>query len=106
MPSFNLCLTPTSQSLPSGSGTPQTLPLPGLGFASFQAPYSTSYGFYRFRAPPPLGTVGSSTLHQPISQASSSEEEERADDMNSVQHYGFKHRVGKETTRFTPSDRS
>ncbi|KAI5656678.1 hypothetical protein M9H77_25471 [Catharanthus roseus] len=75
-----------------------------LGFASFQAPHSTSFGFFGFRAPPPLGTVGSSTPHQPISQASSSDEEEQTDDMDGVQHYGFRHRVGKKTTRFTPSE--
>ncbi|KAI5655531.1 hypothetical protein M9H77_32718 [Catharanthus roseus] len=74
-------------SLPSGSGTSQTPLLPGLGFASFQAPHSTSYGFFGFWAPPPPGTADSSTPHQPISQ-----------------HYGFRHRVGKKTTRFTPSD--
>ncbi|KAI5661856.1 hypothetical protein M9H77_21179 [Catharanthus roseus] len=46
MPSFSLGLTPASQSLPSGSGTLQT-PLPlDLGFASFQAPHSTSYRFF------------------------------------------------------------
>ncbi|KAI5649248.1 hypothetical protein M9H77_35253 [Catharanthus roseus] len=75
-----------------------------LGFASFQAPHSTSFGFFGFCAPPPLGTVGSSTPHQPILQASLSDEEERADDIDSVQHYGFGHRVGKKTTRFTPSN--
>ncbi|KAI5681157.1 hypothetical protein M9H77_02384 [Catharanthus roseus] len=53
---------------------------------------------------PPPGTAGSSTPHQPLSQASSSDEEERADDMDGVQHYGFGHCVGKKTTRFTPSD--
>ncbi|KAI5661656.1 hypothetical protein M9H77_20979 [Catharanthus roseus] len=40
MPSFSLDLTLTSQSLPSGSGTSQMPPAPGLGFASFQSPYS------------------------------------------------------------------
>ncbi|KAI5662004.1 hypothetical protein M9H77_21327 [Catharanthus roseus] len=79
-------------------------PPPDLGFASFQTPHSTSFGFFGFRAPPPLGTAGSSTPHQPISLASSSDEEEQADDMDGVQHYGFGHRVGKKTTRFTPSD--
>ncbi|KAI5676656.1 hypothetical protein M9H77_07606 [Catharanthus roseus] len=79
-------------------------PPPGLGFASFQAPHSTSFGFSGFHAPPLLGTTGSSTPHQPISQESSSDKEERVDDMDGVQHYGFGHRVGKKTTRFTPSD--
>ncbi|KAI5671600.1 hypothetical protein M9H77_11964 [Catharanthus roseus] len=37
-------------------------------------------------------------------QASSSDEEERADDMDGLQRYGFGHLVGKKTTRFTPSD--
>ncbi|KAI5666613.1 hypothetical protein M9H77_16466 [Catharanthus roseus] len=104
IPSFSLGLTPAFQSLPSGSRTSQMPPLPCLGFASFQAPHSTSFGFFGFRAPPPPGTTGSSTPHQPISQASSSDEEERADDMDGVQHYGFGHRVGKKNMRFTPSD--
>ncbi|KAI5662072.1 hypothetical protein M9H77_21395 [Catharanthus roseus] len=96
MSSFSLGLMPASQSLPSGSGTSQTTTPPGLGFASFQAPpHSTSYRLFGFRAPPPSGTAGSSTPHQPISQASSSDEEEWADDMDGVQHYGFGHRVGK-----------
>ncbi|KAI5649686.1 hypothetical protein M9H77_35691 [Catharanthus roseus] len=94
IPSFSLGLTPASQSLHSGSGTSQMPPLSGLGFASFQAPHSTSYGFL----------AGSSTSHQPISQASSPDEEERADDMDGVQHYGFGHRVVKKTVKFTPSD--
>ncbi|KAI5650351.1 hypothetical protein M9H77_36356 [Catharanthus roseus] len=52
---------------------------------------STSYIFlvFRFRAPPPLGTASSSTPHQPISQASSSNEEERTDDTDVIQHLGF-----------------
>ncbi|KAI5678333.1 hypothetical protein M9H77_09283 [Catharanthus roseus] len=102
--SFSLCLTPPSQSLPSGSGTMQMPPPPGLGFAPFQSPHSTPFGFSGFRAPSPSGTAGSSTPHQPISQASSSDEEERMDDMDIVQHLGFGHLVGKKTTRFTPSD--
>ncbi|KAI5656478.1 hypothetical protein M9H77_25271 [Catharanthus roseus] len=93
-----------SQSLPSGSGTSQTPSPPGLGFASFQPQHSTSFWFFGFRAPPPPSTADSSTLHQPISSASSFDEEKWVDDMNSVQHYGFEHRVGKKTTRFTPSD--
>ncbi|KAI5667969.1 hypothetical protein M9H77_17822 [Catharanthus roseus] len=104
VPSFSLDLTPASQSLPSGSGTSQTSTPPGLEFASFQVLHSTSFSFSGFRAPPPSGTVGSSTPHQPISQASSFDEEERADDMDGVQHYEFGHHVGKKTTRFTPSD--
>ncbi|KAI5647496.1 hypothetical protein M9H77_33501 [Catharanthus roseus] len=67
MPSFSLGLTPASQSLLSGSGTSQLLPAPGLGYASFQSPHSTSYGFFGFRAPSPPGTFSSSTPHQPIS---------------------------------------
>ncbi|KAI5673889.1 hypothetical protein M9H77_14253 [Catharanthus roseus] len=106
MPSFSLGLTLASQSLPSGSGTLQLPPALGLGFASFQSPPSTSYGFSGFRAPPPLGTSGSSTPHQPISQAFSSDEEEREEDMDGVQHFGFGHHVGKKTVRFTPSDKS
>ncbi|KAI5683434.1 hypothetical protein M9H77_04662 [Catharanthus roseus] len=69
-----------------------------------QSLHSTSFGFFGFRAPPPPGTAGSSTPHQPISWASSSDEEERMEDMDGVQYYGFGHRVGKKTTRFTPSD--
>ncbi|KAI5662621.1 hypothetical protein M9H77_21944 [Catharanthus roseus] len=67
IPSFSLGLMQTSQSLPGGSGT-------------LRSPAGTSLGFSSFRAPPPLGTVGSSTPHQPISQASSSDDEEGTDD--------------------------
>ncbi|KAI5654425.1 hypothetical protein M9H77_31612 [Catharanthus roseus] len=63
IPSFSLGLTPASQSLPSGSGTSQMPPLPGLRFASSQSPHSTSFGFFEFRAPPPPSTAGSSTPH-------------------------------------------
>ncbi|KAI5681801.1 hypothetical protein M9H77_03029 [Catharanthus roseus] len=59
---------------------------------------------FRVLAPPPPGTFGSSTLYQPISQASLSEEEEQEEYMDGVQHFGFGHRVGKKTMRFTPSD--
>ncbi|KAI5671836.1 hypothetical protein M9H77_12200 [Catharanthus roseus] len=104
MPSYSLGLMPASQSLPSGSGPSQMPPAPGLGFASFQSPYSSAYGFSGFRAAPPPGTAGSSTPHQLISQASSSDEEEGPDDMDGVQALGFGHRVGKKTVRFTPSD--
>ncbi|KAI5649060.1 hypothetical protein M9H77_35065 [Catharanthus roseus] len=104
IPSFSLGLTPPSQSLPSGSRTLQMPPSPGSGFASFQSLHSTSFGFFEFHAPLPPGTVGSSRQHQPISQASSSDEEERKDDMDVVQYYGFGHRVGKKTTRLTPSN--
>ncbi|KAI5669379.1 hypothetical protein M9H77_19232 [Catharanthus roseus] len=102
--SFSLGLTPPSQSLPGGSGTLHASPPPGLGFVPFQSPAGTSLGFSSFHAPPPPGTAGSSTPHQPLSQASSSDEEERMDDTDDVQHLGFGHRVGKKTTRFTPSD--
>ncbi|KAI5670613.1 hypothetical protein M9H77_10977 [Catharanthus roseus] len=93
-----------SQPLPSGSGTSQMPPAPSLGFASFQSPHSTAYGFSGFRAPLPPGTAGSSTPYQPISQASSSDEEKREEDIDGVQHLAFGHRVGKKTVRFTPSD--
>ncbi|KAI5649066.1 hypothetical protein M9H77_35071 [Catharanthus roseus] len=99
MPFFTLGLTSASQSLPSGSGTSQLPSAPDLGFASFQSPHSTSYGFSGFRAPLPPGTSGSSTPHQPISQVSSSIEEEREEGMDGVQHFGFGHRVGKNTVR-------
>ncbi|KAI5672241.1 hypothetical protein M9H77_12605 [Catharanthus roseus] len=59
---------------------------------------------FGFRTPPPPGTSGSFTLYQPISEASSSDEEEREEDMDGVQHFGFGHRVGKKNVRFTPSD--
>ncbi|KAI5658633.1 hypothetical protein M9H77_27426 [Catharanthus roseus] len=52
-------------------------PSPGLRFAPFHSPHHTSLEFSSFRAPPPPGTTGSSTPHQPISHASSSDEEER-----------------------------
>ncbi|KAI5683882.1 hypothetical protein M9H77_05110 [Catharanthus roseus] len=104
IPSFSLGLTQPSQSLSSGSGTLQIPPPPILGFAPFQSPHSTSFGFFEFHAPPPSGTTGLFTPHQPILQTSSSDEEERTDDMDVLQHYGFGHRVGKKTTRFTSFD--
>ncbi|KAI5664480.1 hypothetical protein M9H77_23803 [Catharanthus roseus] len=55
IPSFSLGLTPPSQSLPSGSGTLQMLPPPGLGFSPFQSPHPTSFGVSGFRAPCPPG---------------------------------------------------
>ncbi|KAI5678345.1 hypothetical protein M9H77_09295 [Catharanthus roseus] len=48
MPSFSLGLMPASQTNPSGSGTSQMPPVPGLGFASFQSPHSLAYGFFGF----------------------------------------------------------
>ncbi|KAI5671689.1 hypothetical protein M9H77_12053 [Catharanthus roseus] len=86
------------QSLPSGSGTSKMPPAPSSGFAAFQSPHPSAYGFPRFRAPPPPGTASSSMPHQPISQASSSDEEEGQDAL------GREHRVRKKTVRFTPSD--
>ncbi|KAI5667080.1 hypothetical protein M9H77_16933 [Catharanthus roseus] len=50
MPSFSLGLTLASQPHPSGAGTSQMPLVPGLGFASFQSPHSTAYGFFGFRA--------------------------------------------------------
>ncbi|KAI5678870.1 hypothetical protein M9H77_09820 [Catharanthus roseus] len=79
MPSYSLGLTPDPQSLPSGSERLQMPPAPGLGFAAFQSPHPSVYGFSGFRAPPPPGTAGSSTPHQPISQASLSDKEEGQD---------------------------
>ncbi|KAI5669499.1 hypothetical protein M9H77_19352 [Catharanthus roseus] len=104
IPSFSLGLTQPSQSLLGGLGTLRAPPPPDIGFAPFQSPASTSLGFSLFCAPPPPGTAGSSTPHQPIFQASSSDDEEQTDDTDDVQHFGFGYRVGKKTTRFTPSD--
>ncbi|KAI5672529.1 hypothetical protein M9H77_12893 [Catharanthus roseus] len=73
-------------------------PPPGLGFAPFHSPYYTSLGFSSFCAPPPPGIAVSFTPYQPISHASSSDEEEQTDDMTHVQHLGFGHCVGKKTT--------
>ncbi|KAI5663031.1 hypothetical protein M9H77_22354 [Catharanthus roseus] len=117
-PSFSLGLTPPTQSHPSTLYAP---PPPGLGFSSFQSPHPSSLGFSSFQAPPPpcsgsssfqvpppQGTVGSSTLHMPISTASSSDTDEhdceRTDVVTPTQQLGFSHRVGKKTSRFTPSD--
>ncbi|KAI5648698.1 hypothetical protein M9H77_34703 [Catharanthus roseus] len=86
------------QSLPIGFGTSQMPPVPNSGFVAFQSPHPSAYGFPGFRAPPPLGTAGSSTPHQPISQASSSDKEEGQDALSRG------HRVGKKIVRFTPSD--
>ncbi|KAI5648419.1 hypothetical protein M9H77_34424 [Catharanthus roseus] len=59
-------------------------------------------------APPPPGTVGSSTPHMPISYASSSDSDEHDDeqtnDVTPTQQLEFGHRVGKKITRFTPSN--
>ncbi|KAI5649676.1 hypothetical protein M9H77_35681 [Catharanthus roseus] len=52
-----------------------------------ESPAGTSLGFSSFCAPPPPGTVGSSTPHQLVSQASSSDDKERADDTDDVQHH-------------------
>ncbi|KAI5653862.1 hypothetical protein M9H77_31049 [Catharanthus roseus] len=84
--------------------TLHTPPPPGLGFVPFQSPTDTSLGFLSFCAPPPPGIASSSRLHQPISQAPSSDDEELTDDTDDVQHLGFRHRVGKNTMRFTPCD--
>ncbi|KAI5650461.1 hypothetical protein M9H77_36466 [Catharanthus roseus] len=93
MPFFSLGLIPPAQSHPGTLGTSYAPPPPGLGFSS------TS---------PPMGTVGSSTPHMPKSYASLSgsneHDDERIDDVTPVQQLGFGHRVGKKTTRFTPSD--
>ncbi|KAI5660232.1 hypothetical protein M9H77_29025 [Catharanthus roseus] len=102
--SFSLGLTPPSQSLPGRSGTLRAPPPPGLEFVPFHSPHHTYLEFLSFRAPPPPGTTDSSTSYQPISQASSSDKEERTDDTDDVQYLGFGHRVGKKTTRFTSSD--
>ncbi|KAI5674108.1 hypothetical protein M9H77_14472 [Catharanthus roseus] len=98
MSSYNLGLMPDPESLPTGYGTSQMPPAPSLGFTAFQSLNPSAYGFGRFSAPPPPGTAGASTPHQPISQASSSEEEEGQDAL------GRGHRVGKKTVQFTPSD--
>ncbi|KAI5668517.1 hypothetical protein M9H77_18370 [Catharanthus roseus] len=98
MPSYSLGLMPDPESLPSGSGRSQMPPVPSSGFTAFQSPNPSAYGFGRFSAPPPPGTAGASIPHQPISQVSSSDEEEGQDAL------GRRHRVGKKTVRFTPSD--
>ncbi|KAI5648516.1 hypothetical protein M9H77_34521 [Catharanthus roseus] len=73
-----------------------------------RAPLPRDLGLSSFQAPPPPGTVGSSTPHMPISYASLSDldehDDERMDDVIPAQQLGFSHRVGKKTTRFTPSD--
>ncbi|KAI5656497.1 hypothetical protein M9H77_25290 [Catharanthus roseus] len=86
------------QSLPSGSGKSQMPLAPSSRFAAFQSPHTLAYGFAGFRAPPPPGIAGSSMPQQPISQASSSDEEEGQDALSRG------HRVGKKTVLFTPSD--
>ncbi|KAI5681138.1 hypothetical protein M9H77_02365 [Catharanthus roseus] len=93
-----------SQACKGGGRHCKCLPLPILGFVPFQSPHPTSFGFSGFCAPSPPGTAGSPTPHQPISQVSSSDEEERTDDTDVIQHLGFRHRVGKKIMRFTPFD--
>ncbi|KAI5653839.1 hypothetical protein M9H77_31026 [Catharanthus roseus] len=61
------------------SRTSQTPPAPSSGFTTFKSPHPSAYGFGRFRAPHPPGTAGASTPHQPISEASLSDEEEGQD---------------------------
>ncbi|KAI5659596.1 hypothetical protein M9H77_28389 [Catharanthus roseus] len=92
------------QSLPSGSRTSQT-PLPsGLGFSSFQAPHSTSYGFFGFRVPPLRAQLVHlyriSLYHRHVRLI------KRSGRMTwmVLQRYRFGHRVGKKTKRFTPFD--
>ncbi|KAI5652626.1 hypothetical protein M9H77_29813 [Catharanthus roseus] len=94
MPSYSLGLTLDPESLPSRSGTSQMPPAPSSGFTTFQSPNPSAYGFGRFSAPPPPSTAGASKPHQPISQASSSDEEEGQDALDRG------HRVGKKTVRF------
>ncbi|KAI5659641.1 hypothetical protein M9H77_28434 [Catharanthus roseus] len=85
---------------------------PGSGAGGGRPPVPPFPGRYRhadprhveFRAPPSPGTAGSSTPHQPISQTSSSDEEERTDDTDDVQYLVLGYRVRKKITRFTPSD--
>ncbi|KAI5683460.1 hypothetical protein M9H77_04688 [Catharanthus roseus] len=81
----------------SGSGQPpvDAFDSPNLDMPSFSLGLMPASQFSEFWAPPPRGTTGSSTPHQPISQASSSDEEEWADDMDGLQRYGFGHHVGK-----------
>ncbi|KAI5659387.1 hypothetical protein M9H77_28180 [Catharanthus roseus] len=43
-------------------------PAPNSGFTAFQSPNPSAYRFGRFSAPPPPGTTGASTPHQPISR--------------------------------------
>ncbi|KAI5683267.1 hypothetical protein M9H77_04495 [Catharanthus roseus] len=105
MPSFSLGLTQPIQSHPH---TSYALPLPDVGFSSFQSPHPPSIGSSSFQAPPPPYTVGSSTQHMPISTASSSDSDEHDDEttdvVTPVQHLGFGHRVVKKTNRFTSFD--
>ncbi|KAI5656652.1 hypothetical protein M9H77_25445 [Catharanthus roseus] len=109
-PTFNLGLTPPAQSHPGGLGISYAPPPSGILGSSIQAPPPPGLGFSSFQAPlplsiePPPGTVGSSTLHMPISYASSSDSDERTDDVTPKQQLGFDHHDGKKTTRFTPSD--
>ncbi|KAI5675444.1 hypothetical protein M9H77_06394 [Catharanthus roseus] len=115
---FSLVLTQPTQSHPLTSYTP---PPSGLGFSSFQSPHPPGIGSYSFQAPlaprtgsssfqasPPPHTVGSSTPHMPISITSLSDldahDDEPTDVVTLSQQLGFGHRVGKKTTRFTPSD--
>ncbi|KAI5681249.1 hypothetical protein M9H77_02476 [Catharanthus roseus] len=81
---------------------------PGIGRSSFHARLAPRTRSSSFQAPPPPYTVGSSTQHMPISTTSSSDSEEHDDEptnvVTPVQQLGFGHRVGKKTTRFTPSD--
>ncbi|KAI5680724.1 hypothetical protein M9H77_01951 [Catharanthus roseus] len=53
---------------------------------------------------PPVPLAPERHEHVNPGHASFSDEEDREDDMDDVQHFGFGHRVGKKTVQFTPSD--
>ncbi|KAI5682971.1 hypothetical protein M9H77_04199 [Catharanthus roseus] len=106
VPTFSLGLTPPTLSYPSGSGTSYAPP-PSTSGTSYAPPPLGAVGF-RFDAPPPSSTTGLSVPHIPISHASSTDSNEEADepmdDVTPAQQLGFRHRVSKKMTRFTPSD--
>ncbi|KAI5649393.1 hypothetical protein M9H77_35398 [Catharanthus roseus] len=119
-PTFTLDLTLDAPSHPHGLGTSyiphdpfdsQSVsyisPPTSVG-GTLYAPPSPSVIELSFDVPPPPSTTSSSVPYMSIFGASSFDLEEHGDelayDVTPVQQYGFGHRAGKKTTKFTSSD--
>ncbi|KAI5680582.1 hypothetical protein M9H77_01809 [Catharanthus roseus] len=92
---------------PNGIDVDYVQPFLSVGGTSYAPPPPGAVGL-SFDAPPPPGTAGSSVPHMPKSRAFSSNSDEHGDeptnDVTPAQQLGFGHRIGKRTTRFTPSN--
>ncbi|KAI5675983.1 hypothetical protein M9H77_06933 [Catharanthus roseus] len=117
---FSLGLIQVALSHLSGAGTsyvppdkfdsPDTSyvqPPPSVRGMPYAPPCPSTVGL-SFDAPLPPGTAGSSIPYMPIFRVSSFDSEEHGDeptdDVTPAQQLGFRHRIGKKTTRFTLSD--